>query len=103
MGISDSYLCIDSDCIFIRPFGQSDFISPEGFPYTIVHEAKELLQFAVRHGMEKVSDDFHKERQQIMDIFGRSGHHYDFGPPPLLWSRQVWEALDEEVSEAQET
>ena len=95
LGISESYLCIDSDCQFLRPFGQSDFISPEGFPYTIVHEAKELLQFAVRHGMQKVSDDFHKERQKIMDIFGRIGHHYDFGPPPLLWSRQVWQALDE--------
>ena len=96
LGISDSYLCIDSDCVFIRPFSQSDFICPDGFPYTIVHEAKELLQFAIKHGMEKVSDDFHKERQQIMEIFGRTGHHYDFGPPPLLWSRQVWEALDEQ-------
>lgn len=95
LGISDSYLCIDSDCIFIRPFSQSDFITPEGFSYTIVHEAKELLQFAIKHGMEKVSDDFHKERRQIMEIFGRTGHHYDFGPPPLLWSSQVWKELDE--------
>lgn len=95
LGISDSYLCIDSDCVFIRQFSQSDFITPDGYPYTIVHEAKELLQFAVKNGMEKVSDNFHKERQQIMEIFGRTGHHYDFGPPPLLWSRQVWEALDE--------
>lgn len=96
LGISDSYLCVDSDCVFIRPFSQSDFITPEGYPYTIVHEAKELLQFAIKNGMEKVSDDFHKERRQIMEIFGRTGHHYDFGPPPLLWSRQVWAALDEQ-------
>lgn len=96
LGISDSYLCIDSDCIFIRPFDQGDFITPDGYPYTIVHEAKELLQFAIRHRMEKVSDNFHKERQEIMEIFGRTGHHYDFGPPPLLWGRQVWEALDEQ-------
>lgn len=94
--ISESYLCVDSDCEFIRPFSQSDFIAPEGYPYTIVHEAKELLQFASRNGMEKVSDDFHKERKQIMEIFGRTGHHYDFGPPPLLWSKHVWSALDEQ-------
>lgn len=96
LGISDSYLCIDSDCVFIRPFSQGDFITSDGYPYTIVHEAKELLQFAINHGMKKVSDDFHKERQAIMEIFGRTGHHYDFGPPPLLWSRQVWAALDEQ-------
>lgn len=95
LGISDSYLCIDSDCIFIRLFTQSDFITPEGYPYTVMHEAKELLQFVINHGMEKVANDFHKERQQIMNIIGRSGHQYDFGPSPLLWSRQVWAALDE--------
>ena len=95
LGISDSYLCIDSDCIFIRPFSQSDFITPDGYPYTIVHEAKELLQFSINHGMEMVADDFHKERQKIMGIFGRTGHHYDFGPSPLLWSNQVWKELDQ--------
>src|SRR3989339_584807 len=41
--LSESYLCLDSDCVFIRLFKQDDFISPEGYPYTIVHEAKELL------------------------------------------------------------
>jgi hypothetical protein len=46
--------------------------------------------------MEKVSDNFHKERQQIMDIFGRKGHHFDFGPPPMLWNGKVWAALDEQ-------
>jgi Family of unknown function (DUF6492) len=96
LGISDSYLCVDSDCLFIRPFSLSDFIAQDGLPYTVMHEAKELLQFCANHGMEQVSDNFHKERQQIMDIFARTGHHYDFGPPPMLWSRLVWEALDEQ-------
>ena len=95
LGISESYLCLDSDCVFIRSFSQSDFITPEGYPYTIVHEAKNFLQFSIAHGMEKVVDDFHRERRQIMEIFGRVGPHYDFGPAPLLWSRQVWAALDE--------
>lgn len=96
LGISDSYLCLDSDCLFIRPFVQSDFIGPDGYPYTIMHEAKELLQFSINHGMEKVYETFHRQRQQGMELFGRTGHHYDFGPTPLLWSRQVWEALDEQ-------
>lgn len=96
LGISDSYLCLDSDCLFIRPFTQSDFISPDGYPYTIMHEAKELLQFCANHGMEKVCDVYHEQRRQIMEIFGRTGHHFDFGPPPMLWSRKVWAVLDEQ-------
>jgi hypothetical protein len=95
LGISETYLCIDSDCVFIRSFQEGDFFAPDGNPYTIIHEAKELLQFVINHGMKNVSDDFHKDRQMIMEILGRTGHHYDFGPPPLLWSRKVWEALDE--------
>lgn len=95
LGISEAYLCVDSDCVFIRSFSEHDFITLEGYPYTIVHEAKDLLQFVIRNGMEKVADDFHKERHEIMNIFGRTGRHYDFGPAPLLWSRYVWAALDE--------
>lgn len=95
LGLSESYLCLDSDCLFIRSFKESDFISSEGYPYTIMHEAKELLQFCATHNMEKVADTYHQQRQQIMEIFGRTGHHYDFGPPPMLWSRQVWASLDE--------
>lgn len=96
LGISDSYLCIDSDCLFIRPFAQSDFITPEGYPYTLIHEAKELLQFSINHGMEKVCDVYHEQRRKIMEIFGRIGPHFDYGPSPMLWSSKVWAALDEQ-------
>lgn len=95
LGISENYLCLDSDSVFLRPFQQSDFISPDGHPYTVIHEAKELLQFAINHGMEKVCDDFHKEHAEIMEIFGRKGRQYEFGPTPLIWSRAVWEELDD--------
>ncbi len=61
-----------------------------------MHEAKELLQFAINHDMQKVCDDFHREHQHIMDIFGRQGRHYEFGLPPMLWNCQVWQALDEQ-------
>lgn len=94
LGTSECYLCLDSDCIFIRAFTLDDFIAPDGNPYTVVHQAKELLQFANNHNMSNVSENFHKERQEIMTIFARKGKHYDFGPSPLLWSRKVWEALD---------
>jgi Family of unknown function (DUF6492) len=97
LGLAESYLCLDSDCVFIRPFTLADFIAPDGNPYTIVHQAKELLQFATNHNMKKVGEDFHKERQEIMGTFSRTGKHYDFGPAPLLWSSKVWQALDEKL------
>jgi len=97
LGLSESYLCLDSDCVFIRTFTIDDFIAPDGNPYTVMHQAKELLQFAANHRMEKIRDDFHKERLEIMEIFSRTGKLYDFGPAPLLWSCKVWQALDEKI------
>jgi hypothetical protein len=92
---SDTYLCIDSDCLFIRPFGISDFLAPEGYPYTVMHEAKELLQFAVNNNLEQIYDSFHSEHAILMAMFERKGRAFDFGPPPMIWSAQVWKALDE--------
>lgn len=96
LAISEAYLCLDSDCVFIRSFGLSDFIAPDGIPYTVIHQAKELLQFALNNDMSKVCADFHKDKQDVMTIFNRVGPHYDFGPSPLIWHRAVWAALDRE-------
>lgn len=95
LNLAPNYLCLDSDCKFLRDFGRSDFMAPDGNPYTIVHECKELLQFALTHGLTKVPMHFAAERRQIMEIFARAGRAYDFGPAPLLWSANVWRALDE--------
>ena len=73
LGLCDTYLCVDSDCQFIRSFGASDFLAPEGYPYTVMHEAKELLQFAVNNDLEKIYERFHREHAQLMEIFGRKG------------------------------
>ena len=94
--LSDAYLCIDSDCQFIRGFRRDDFINQEGYPYTVMHEAKELLQFAVNHGLKNVFEMYRRERQKIMGLFERTGPFYDFGPPPMIWGADVWRALDEQ-------
>lgn len=93
--ISGAYLCIDSDCQFIRGFRRDDFISQEGYPYTVMHEAKELLQFAVNHNLCNVFEMYGRERKKIMELFQRTGPFYDFGPPPMIWGAAVWRALDE--------
>jgi len=30
-----------------------------------------------------------------MNVFGRKGKYYDFGPVPTIWSSKVWKDLDE--------
>lgn len=39
---AENYLPIDSDCEFIRPFYQSDFIAKDVYPFTILIEDNEL-------------------------------------------------------------
>ncbi len=94
-GMADTYVCIDSDCYFLRPFGDADFVAPDGTPYTVMHEAKELLQFAEVSGMNKITRDREKECIEIKQQFGRAGRCWDFGPVPVVWSGRVWNDLDE--------
>lgn len=95
LNLSENYVCVDSDCQFIRSFGRSDFMTPDGYPYTVMHEAKELLQFAAIHDMPDVLESFKRERAGIMRTFERTGRAYDFGPPPMIWGAAVWRDLDE--------
>lgn len=93
--MADTYVCLDSDCYFVRSFGKEDFISPDGAPYTVMHEAKELLQFAEISGLGKIARNRQRECTEIKQLFGRMGRCWDFGPVPVVWSRLVWSDLDE--------
>lgn len=42
-GLAENYLCIDSDVEFIREFRRSDFMAEDGYPYSVLHQDKELL------------------------------------------------------------
>ena len=95
LGVSDAYLCLDSDAVFIRPFGRSDFMTEDGTPYTMLDEAHDLLEDALRQGRERVVTAFNREADQVQALFGRLGRRYSFGPFPLVWHRAVWQSLDE--------
>ena len=95
LGLSEAYVCLDSDAVFIRPFGRSEFISDDGTPYTMLDEAHDLLEDALRHGRERVLTAFKREANQVQQLFGRVGRRYSFGPFPLVWHRAVWLSLDE--------
>lgn len=95
LGLSASYLCLDSDAIFIRPFGTSDFLAQDGTPYTMLDEAHDLLEDALRRKRGRVVEAFNREADMVQELFGRVGRRYSFGPFPVVWHRDVWQSLDE--------
>lgn len=92
--MADAYVCLDSDAIFIRPFTAHDFLAPDGYPYTVLDEAHELLEAAMQHGRPRIVEAFIREAAQVQEIFARPGRRYSFGPFPLVWHRKVWQSLD---------
>ncbi len=96
LGHSEAYVCLDSDAVFIRPFHQTDFLAPDGTPYTMLDEAHDLLEDALRHQKVRVVEAFEREATAMQQVFQRSGRRYSFGPFPLVWHRAVWQSLDEQ-------
>ena len=94
LGLCTAYLCLDADACFIRPFGPSDFITSDGMPYTMMDEAHELMDEALRHKKDRIAEAFVTEATQVQQLFQRAGRRYSFGPFPLVWHRAVWESLD---------
>lgn len=93
--ISTAYMCLDSDCIFIRPFRTIEFITPNGTPYTIMDEGHDLLHQVLSRNKTKIIENFHRESLEVQREFGRNGKHYNFGPNCPIWDRRVWASLDE--------
>lgn len=89
-----SYLCIDSESVFIKDFFISDFLNLSGVPYTVLHQNKDLLQLAANKKIKKVSESFDAVCGMIKSVFDRKGPNYDFGPTPVIWSSRVWNDLD---------
>lgn len=96
LGLCENYVCIDSDCFFIKPFSISDFMFDNETPYTICHEYKHFFEFLDKHPLSfDPYESFINERLHIMNLFGRAGAVYDFGPGPTIWSAKVWKDLEE--------
>jgi hypothetical protein len=96
LGLCENYVCVDSDCFFIKPFRISDFMFNDDTPYTICHEYKSFFEFMDKFPLEfDPYESFSKERLQIMNLFGRQGAIYDFGPGPTIWSSKVWKSLND--------
>lgn len=96
LDLSEIYVCLDSDSMFIRPFRQSDFIVDDDTPYTVIDEAHELLESSLHHGNRRFIQNFFDESKNLQSIFKRNGKIYSYGPTPAIWCRKVWESLDKQ-------
>ena len=94
LGIANNYVCFDSDCIFIKAFKKSDFISSDGNPYTVIYQNKEFYQLAINRGQDQVESNLCQEGDRVKALFSRSGPNYYCPCPPFIWSAKVWESLD---------
>jgi hypothetical protein len=91
-------VCIDSDSRFIRDFHAGDFLTPDGTPYTILHESKPYMEFCLTHGIRETERHFEAMCEDMRKVFGRVGPSYAFNPFPVIWSNKVWQALDEQLA-----
>ena len=94
LGLSENYVCLDSDCVFIKDFHRSDFLSADGTPYTVIYQNKEFFQLAINRGHEKVPANLRKEGDCVKALFSRVGPNYYCPCPPFIWSAKVWQSLD---------
>jgi len=94
--LAQNYLCLDSDCVFIRSFSKSDFMDESAVPYTVLHQNKEYFQLAINRGKASVERNLRAEAQRVQSLFGRVGPMFFCAPAPFIWSAKVWESLDQE-------
>lgn len=95
LGFSENYLCVDSDCQFIRPFRESEFVTDNGVPYTVADECREILIPAMAAGKSRVIDNFRTEATRVQEAIGRQGKNYNFGPNCPVWNANVWRSLED--------
>lgn len=95
LNISENYVCLDSDCIFIKDFRKSDFLAADGNPYTVIYQNKEYFQLAVDRGFAKAPQELKAEGDRVKALFARQGPNYYCPCPPFIWSTKVWKSLDE--------
>ena len=88
---SEDCLIIDSDGFFIKDFYKSDFYDSNGNLYTVMQRFNKLIE-----DYSYVGTPYHKNfrifeslRTHIRDKFRNQGELYEFGPPPVLWSKKV--------------
>lgn len=96
LSLAENYVCLDSDCIFIKDFKKTDFLSSDGYPYTAIYQNKEFYQLSINRKLDRVESNLRQEGDRVKALFSRVGPNYYCPCPPFIWSAKVWESLDVE-------
>ncbi len=94
LGLCENYVCLDSDCVFLKEFKHEDFIAPDGNPYTVIYQNKEFFQLSIDRHHTKAVENLRLEGDTVKSLFGRKGPNYYCPCPPFIWSAKVWRSLD---------
>jgi len=95
LGLCKNYVCLDSDCIFIKNFTITDFLGQNKEPYTIAYENKDYFQLAIDRGQVNTVINLQNEASRTKELFGREGPNFYCHCPPFIWSTKVWQSLEE--------
>lgn len=95
LGLCKNYVCLDSDCIFIKNFFKPDFLASDGNPYTVIYQNKEYFQLAIDRGFTRAPSELISEGNKVKKLFERQGPNYYCPCPPFIWSAKVWMSLDD--------
>lgn len=98
LGIAENLLVLDSDCVFIRDFGESDFVDGDGVPITVLEAPETVQQLSERLGQPKVWTDWLATSDRARALLRNTDTaRYCFGGAPFIWSCKVWRDLDQRV------
>jgi len=93
LGLAENYFAIDSDAVVLRPFGTADFLNPDGIPYTVLVEDRDLLvdpEYYQQHWIGREKSLRHIQREIELDdprLLTCHGHQ--------IMSAMVWRSFKE--------
>ena len=100
LGLAENLLVLDSDCVFLRNFGQADFVDTGGTPITVMEPAESVRALAECIGRAEIWQDWLRTSARARYLLGCTGSAtHSFGGAPFVWSARVWRDLQERVLE----
>lgn len=98
LGLAENLLVLDSDCEFIRPFREAEFLAADGTAFTLLGDLAAVEALAEASGRPQIITDWLRSSDRTRDAIGSTtASRAAPAPAPMLWSRLVWQALEQQV------